>query len=169
MVSVKDEWVAEVSNTYLKRDVAVKPIFQIKEIDYPKFIKPVTPKLFKSDIFNSETELKTKIGGINEEELLICSEVVEVNKEVRSFILDNKVKDLAFYEGDGSIEEPRRFIRDFLAKCELDLPRTFVLDVGFNEKSGWFIIEFNSTWGAGLNYCKPENVIDCIREATINL
>jgi len=51
---------------------------------------------------------------------------------------------------------------------DLDLPTTFVLDLGYNEKLGWFVIEFNSSWGAGLNFCKPEKVVECIRAAAVN-
>lgn len=80
--------------------------------------------------------------------------------------MNRQIIDLAFYEGEGNLEEPQRFIEDFLVNSELPLPKTFVLGVGFNEKDGWFVIEFNSSWGAGLNFCNPEKVIECIRAAT---
>lgn len=168
MEMVKDEWIAKLPNKYLKRQIEIKPISEIEEIEYPKFIKPVTPKLFKAEIFKSAKALKSKIDGIDEKEFLICSDEIDVNKEVRSFILNREIKDLSFYEGEGNIEKPKEFIEDFLANSELNLPKTFVLDVGFNEKDDWFIIEFNSSWGAGLNFCKPEKVIECIREAANN-
>ncbi len=168
MEIVKDEWIAELPDKYLKRQIEIKPISQIEKIEYPKFIKPVTPKLFKAEIFKSAKELKSIIDGIEENEFLICSDEIEVNKEVRSFILNREIKDIAFYEGEGNIENPKHFIEDFLANSELNLPKTFVLDVGFNEKDDWFIIEFNSSWGAGLNFCKPVKVIECIREAANN-
>lgn len=168
MEMVKDEWIAEIPNKYLKRKIELKSISQIEEITYPKFVKPVTPKLFKAEVFTSAIELRTKVKGIEEKEYLICSDQIVVDKEVRSFILNRDIKDLAFYEGNGDIEEPKRFIKNFLANSKLNLPKTFVLDVGFNEKDGWFIIEFNSSWGAGLNFCKPEKVINCIRAAAIN-
>jgi len=168
MEMVKDEWIAELPNKYLKREINIIPIKESEKIDFPKFIKPVTPKLFKAEVFKSALELKAKIVGIEEKELLICSEEIEVKKEVRSFILNGKIKDLAFYEGDGNIEKPRKFIENFLTNCEIKLPKTFVLDVGFNDHDDWFVIEFNSSWGAGLNFCKPEKVIQCIREAAKN-
>jgi hypothetical protein len=42
----------------------------------------------------------------------------------------------------------------------------YVVDIGYNTEKGWFIIEFNACWGAGLNGCSPEKVIDCIIEST---
>jgi hypothetical protein len=168
MEMVKDEWIAELPLDYLKRRILIKPISQLEEIEFPKFIKPVTPKLFKAEVFNTTKELKTKIEGIDEKEALICSDPILVSKEVRSFILNREIKDLAYYEGSGTLDAPRKFIEDFLANSKLELPRTFVLDVGFNEKDGWFVIEFNSSWGAGLNFCEPNKVMECIREAARN-
>jgi hypothetical protein len=40
--------------------------------------------------------------------------------------------------------------------------------MAYDEQIGWFILEFNACWGAGLNNCKAEKVIDCIIDATIN-
>ena len=50
----------------------------------------------------------------------------------------------------------------------MDLPKSYVLDIGYNKANGWFIIEFNASWGAGLNGCQAEKVIECIRTATVN-
>ncbi|SHN40625.1 DUF4343 domain-containing protein [Chitinophaga sp. CF418] len=48
------------------------------------------------------------------------------------------------------------------------LPRVVVVDIAYNEQAGWFLLEFNACWGAGLNNCSAEKVIDCIVNATIN-
>ncbi len=53
MEMVKDEWIAELPREYLKRVITLNSIYQIEAIEYPKFIKPVTPKLFKAEVFNS--------------------------------------------------------------------------------------------------------------------
>ena len=168
VVMPKDEWLAEVDKNYLKRHIEIVKIEDSKFINFPKFIKPVIPKLFNAQIFSSEKELMKKLSGIEQSEKLICSDIIRVKKEVRSFILNKKIVDLAYYEGKGLLDEPRIFIENFLNGTQLDLPTTFVLDIGFNERDGWFVIEFNSSWGAGLNFCNPTKVIDCIKAATIN-
>ncbi|MFK7771843.1 MAG: ATP-grasp domain-containing protein [Saprospiraceae bacterium] len=168
MLMPKDEMIASLDFKYLKRKIELFKVGEIGKIYFPKFIKPVTPKLFKAQVFDSADELKSKIEHIEETEILICSDIIKVEKEVRSFILNREIKDLAFYEGEGNLETPLRFIKFFLKECDVDFPSTFVLDVGFNEKLGWFVIEFNSSWGAGLNFCNAEKVISCIRAATIN-
>ena len=168
VIMPKDEWIAEVDKIFVKRTIDIVEIEECKMIRFPKFIKPVIPKLFKAEIFYSHEELSKKIAGIKTHEKLICSDIIVVSKEVRSFILNKKIMDLAFYEGEGMLEEAKFFIEHFLKVTKLDLPTTFVLDIGFNKKDGWFIIEFNSSWGAGLNFCNPIKVIDCIKAATIN-
>jgi len=168
MLMPKDEMIAELPSRFIKREIEIKTVEELGGIDYPKFVKPVTPKLFKAEIFNSEEEFNSNIVDIDKSEKLICSEVIPVNKEVRSFILDNEIQDLAFYEGTGDIEGAKTFIEDFLETNKFEMPKTFVLDVGFNGKSGWFVIEFNSSWGAGLNFCDPNKVLNCIREASVN-
>ena len=164
----KDEDVAKVSPPYLKRNIEILTISAIDQITFPKFIKPVTPKLFKAAIFESATDLKIQIEDIAPKEHIMCSDIIVIEKELRSFILDNQIQDLAYYEGTGELAAPKAFIESFLATTTLEFPNTFVLDLGYNEEDGWFIIEFNSCWGAGLNGCAPEKVLDCIRAASFN-
>ncbi len=161
----KDEVIADLSNEFVKREIAIIKVGEIDTLQFPLFVKPVIPKLFKAGIFQNEKELKLMLQDIAADTLLICSEVIVIEKEVRSFILNGKIKDVAFYEGSGELEIPRQFIERFLRTDSIELPKTFVLDIGYNEKDQWFIIEFNASWGAGLNFCKPEKVIDCIRMA----
>jgi hypothetical protein len=167
LISVKDEDIVTVKPQYLKRNIEIRLTSELNKIDFPKFIKPVIPKLFKAEIFQSRQEFELKNSELEDEQQLICSEIIQVDKEVRAFILDKEIMDLAFYEGEGKIEAPKRFIEDFLNNTGLDLPKTFVLDIGYNSQKDWFIVEFNSTWGAGLNYCQSSKILDCIQAATI--
>jgi ATP-grasp domain, R2K clade family 2 len=169
MISPKDEWIAILDYPWIKREIDIKEISQIDEIVFPKFIKPTIPKLFKGQIYTSKNALLEAITDIKEDEKLIISSILAVDKEVRVFVLDRKIQDLAFYEGEGELEDAQIFATNFLKNTDLDLPKTFVMDLGYNKNEGWFIVEFNSSWGAGLNFCKPEKVIDCIKEATKNL
>lgn len=168
LIMVKDELIAALPEEFVKRELAIVPISDVETIHFPKFIKSVTPKLFEAGVYQSKEQFKEVIAGIELDEKLICSQVVKVEKEVRSFILNRTIKDLAFYEGTGNKKDAEDFILNFLQHVELDLPRTFVLDIGYNNQIGWYIIEFNSCWGAGLNFCDPAKVVDCIREAVIH-
>jgi ATP-grasp domain, R2K clade family 2 len=169
MISPKDEWIAMLDYPWIEREIDIKEISQIDEIVFPKFIKPSIPKLFKGQIYTSKVALLEAIIDIKKEEKLIISSILAVDKEVRVFVLDRKIQDLAFYEGEGELEDAQIFAANFLKNTDLDLPKTFVMDLGYNKNDGWFIVEFNSSWGAGLNFCNPEKVVDCIKEATKNL
>lgn len=166
LLAPKDELIAEVDNTFLKRNIEVCGIADISNIDFPKFVKPVNPKIFEAKVYQSLEELKIETKGIEENELVLVSEIIEVEKEVRSFILQDNVLDAAYYEGKGDIDAPKQFIQKFLTNKKIELPESFVLDLGFNKSSGWFIIEFNASWGAGLNNCSPDLVIKGIEAAT---
>lgn len=168
MCMPKDEWIATLPNEFTKRQIQIVELGNAHQMAYPKFIKPVTPKLFKAAIFETAASLQEITQDISREERLIVSDIVSVDKEVRSFILDNEVQDLAYYEGEGDLTEVKAFITGFLEKTSIVFPPTFVLDVGYNSQLGWFIIEFNSTWGAGLNGCDAAKVVNCIRAAAIN-
>lgn len=167
LIIPRDEMIVKLERRFIKRDMQICPISSIGEFHFPLFVKPVTPKLFKAAVYTSQEELSSVLVGLDPNEQLICSEVIKIEKEVRSFILDRKIADLAFYEGEGELEKPKRFLDDFLSNSNVDLPKTFVVDLGYNHKLGWFIIEFNSSWGAGLNNCNPSKVIACIREAVV--
>lgn len=55
---------------------------------------------------------------------------------------------------------------DKTGHCRDQLPRVVVIDIAYNQEKGWFVLEFNACWGAGLNNCNAEKVIDCIIGAT---
>jgi hypothetical protein len=168
LLSTKDEEIASIDFRFVKRNLDIVSVNQVNQIQFPKFLKPVKPKLFKAQVFPSIKDLNEVIESFEKEELLICSEIIEIEKEIRAFILNQKIMDLAYYEGNGELALPKDFISSFLENSKISLPSSFVLDIGWNQKQGWFIIEVNSSWGAGLNSCHPDKVLKCIREATLN-
>ncbi|OQP62916.1 hypothetical protein A3860_26485 [Niastella vici] len=66
------------------------------------------------------------------------------------------------------MQEAEKFVADFITNNKEQLPRVVVIDIAFSEQTGWFVLEFNACWGAGLNSCNAEKVIDCIIGATVN-
>lgn len=166
LISPKDEVIAELSEEWTKRNIQLTTLRETEQLNFPMFVKPVKPKLFSSKVYDSFIELQDETSGINGGETVITSETVTIEAEVRSFILNNNIQDLAFYEGTGNLQEAHSFIESFLENCSIELPSTYVMDIGFNSIHGWFIIEFNATWGSGLNNCNPKKVIPCIQSAT---
>ncbi len=168
LIEPKDEVIRDIPAKWIKRKIHVTAIADINTSIFPTFIKPVKPKTFTSKVYHTLQEFLTETKGIEPNEEIIQSDIIQIDSEIRAFILDNQILDLAIYEGDAHIAFAKAFLEDFLNNHTIDLPKTYVVDIGYNHKDEWFIIEFNSSWGAGLNGCDPNNVISGIREATVN-
>lgn len=169
LLSPDDTLIARLGNEWTKRTVELKQIDQIVEKDFPIFIKPVIPKIFTAGIFQKIVDFITVTNGLeNTEEILVASVVDNIKAEARSFVMDGIVKDIAFYEGSADLTSGHQFVSKFINENKSELPKVAVVDIAFSEDTGWFILEFNACWGAGLNGCQAEKVIDCIIGATNN-
>lgn len=135
-----------------------------EKITYPCFIKPMVPKLFQAAVYDSARSLAAVCVGLADDTLLLCSEPITLISEVRAFILDGKILDLAVYEGEADIKQARRYLEALIETAVL--PRTVVLDVGHMGARGWCVIEANAVWGAGLNGCAADKVWPAIAAAT---
>lgn len=164
----KDEIIGEIDIKWTKRQVDVLAISEGSASLFPTFIKPVNPKTFTSKIYKNYHDFLQETDGIQPEEKIIQSDIVSIDSEVRAFVLNGEILDSAVYEGSADLREATEFLNDFLADVPTHLPKSSVVDAGHHHSLGWFIIEFNASWGAGLNSCDPRKVIQGIREATIN-
>ncbi|MCF6407821.1 ATP-grasp domain-containing protein [Chitinophaga filiformis] len=169
LLSPDDTLIARLDTKWTKRDVQLKTIGEVTEADFPVFIKPVIPKIFVAGVFDTLDAFKAVVQGLSADEQVLVSPIVRpIAAEARAFIMNGEIKDIALYEGAASVEEGKVFLTGFIADNRHDLPDTVVVDIAFNEHTGWFVLEFNACWGAGLNNCSAEKVIDCIINATIN-
>ncbi|MFT3679060.1 MAG: ATP-grasp domain-containing protein [Ferruginibacter sp.] len=169
LLSPDDTLIARLGNEWTKRAVELKQIEQVAEKDFPVFIKPVIPKIFSAGVFQTIGDFKEMTNGLQDtEEILVAGVVDNIQAEARSFVKDGVVKDIAFYEGSADLTNATEFVSKFINTNKSELPNVAVVDIAFSEQTGWFILEFNACWGAGLNGCNAEKVIDCIIGATIN-
>ena len=164
----RDEVISEIDKKWTKRQIDILEISQVTATLFPTFVKPVKPKTFTSKVYESFADFLAETNGIEPNEKIIRSDITSVDSEARAFILNDAILDSALYEGLADLNLANQFLKDFLSDCSVDLPKSYVVDLGYNDKNGWFIIEFNSSWGAGLNSCNPDKVLNGIREATIN-
>ena len=170
LLSPDDTLIAKLKSSWTKRNIHLKQIGQLSEGDFPTFIKPVIPKIFSAGVFYNMADFKQATEGLPDaEEILVSTIIYNIQAEARCYIKDGAVMDIAFYEGSADLHEGEKFASDFVAENKEQLPIVFVVDIAFSEQTGWFVLEFNACWGAGLNNCKAEKVIDCIIGATINI
>jgi len=169
LLSPDDTLIARLEKKWTKRNIELKKINQISEEDFPIFIKPVIPKIFIAGVFQTITDFKKVTNELQDnEEILIAGIVDNIQAEARSFLKDGIVMDIAFYEGSADLKSGKKFVSKFIETSKSELPNVVVVDIAFSENTGWFVLEFNACWGAGLNGCNAEKVIDCIIGATIN-
>ncbi|SKC99269.1 protein of unknown function [Chitinophaga ginsengisegetis] len=169
LLSPDDTLIARLENKWIRRHIELKQVGQVVENDFPVFIKPVVPKIFTAGIFQTISDFRQITTGLpDNEEILVSSVVDEIQAEARAFIMDGVIKDIALYEGTADLTAGRAFLTDFMNSHKTLLPNVVVVDIAFNESIGWFVLEFNACWGAGLNNCNAGKVIDCIIEATVN-
>lgn len=168
MVSPRDEMIAELNQQFTKRNITILSLAETDRLTFPIFVKPVTPKIFKAKVYSSAEDLHSVTEGIKPEEKILASEIVEITKEARAFVFNRQIMDMALYEGEDGLEDAQKLAQLFLEQADITLPETFVMDWGYSPEKGWLMIEFNSSWGAGLNFCDPEKVLPCIKAATVN-
>ncbi|UPK66629.1 ATP-grasp domain-containing protein [Chitinophaga filiformis] len=169
LLSPDDTLIARLDAKWTKRNVQLRQIGDVTATDFPVFIKPVIPKIFVAGVFDTLAAFRAVVQGLAADEQILVSSVVHpIAAEARAFIMNGEVKDIALYEGSASLDEGRRFLAGFLGEYQQYLPAVVVVDIAYNEQTGWFVLEFNACWGAGLNNCSAEKVMDCIINATIN-
>lgn len=165
LTAPNDKLLAGFDEHFLKRWVGLSFLGQADGLFFPKFVKPAIPKLFKGQIFYSLAELELVTEGLGEDAEILVSEVVAIEKELRAFVLKGKVQTLAIYEGK-KVELPTDFVQEFADRYSTELPITYVVDFAYNAELGWFVLELNAVWGAGLNGCDPQKVANCLEYAT---
>jgi len=160
-----EELLCDLPLEYLSRQVKALSLSEIEDLSFPLFCKSAAPKLIQAAVYRSAEELQNECKDLKDMTRILISQVADVTSEARCFILDGQVLDCAIYEGGLSNREPAL---DFATKAvkALDLPETCVMDVGYFDGKGWGIVEFNASWGAGLNGCNAEKIYPAIERAT---
>lgn len=148
----------------LKRQIEKRRLGEIEHLQYPVFVKSVTPKLFGARVYGSLETLRKECQGLDIDTPIFTSSVVSFVAEARTFILDGKVLDCAFYEGRGNIKDAASAAAGFARSP--NLPSALVLDVGLIKDQGWAVVELNAAWGAGFNGCRADRIWQCIAAAS---
>jgi hypothetical protein len=166
LCSPSDELIFAVPPQHLQRAVWRLMLSEAIERDltYPVFCKPATPKLFPARVYTDPADLATECRGLDNGVVIVVSEPVTFIAEARCFILEGRVLDCAIYDGDAEPTPAASAAVELLR--DLPAPRAVVVDMGLIPGRGWALVEFNAAWGAGLNGCSPELVWPCVAAAS---
>lgn len=152
LVSPADDLLGQLEPALLGRTIELLPLAELERLAFPRFIKSAVPKLFAARVYASAEALREETRGLEPDTLLIASDIVEIEAELRSFVLDDAVVTIAGYEGrEVPLDDAAAFVQRVIATGLL--PRTCVIDVGWIRGQGLAVIEANASWGAGLNGC----------------
>lgn len=164
LVTPPDDLLLKLSPGVLKRPVTAAKVDEVGRIAFPKFVKSYIPKIIRSRVYASEADLVGELRGLEPTTELLVSEVVELDAEARSWVLDGEVLSIACYEGDADLGAARALAT--AAGREAGVPSPCVVDVGLTRDRGWIVIETNAAWGAGLNGCDAVAAARCIAQAS---
>ncbi len=166
LLAPEDQLVAQLDWIWTKRKIDILPIRDLATRAFPCFVKPVTPKQFRAQVYDGFAELELQIQGLDPDALVIVAETIAIDAEARAFVLDGGVCDCAIYEGDADVQEAFEAATAFARAHQPLLPSAYVLDLAHARGLGWVVLEFNAAWGAGLNHCAADKVLPCIAAAT---
>lgn len=137
---------------YLKRGVNLRYIEEIKENEYPIFIKPARQikgftgfvALNKQDAIRNSDNFSGKI---------VSQEVIDIRSEYRVYIdRDRGILGVKHYLGDPFICLDKDFVNSCYQESKKHLKeRSYTLDFGINDQGETFLIEVNDGWAIG-NY-----------------
>lgn len=83
----------------------------------------------------------------------VVSEEVNIESEWRAYVINNKLENIANYDGNPLIYPDSTLVKQAIARYSIDsqCPKSYTIDLGINE-SGTFIIEVHPFTAVGL-YC----------------
>ncbi len=171
------DWLLNLPNEYLRREVKYLSFAGLPSLDYPKFIKPPDDKLFAAKIYQDSSEL-LKRDDISSEQRVLVSEPISFHKEFRVHLRQGKAASVSRYmvhgELDTSADDPQnseaaRFAEEVYQAASAQTPPAVVIDVGIVNTESWAVVEANPCFGAGIYQGSPEGILGVLELACRDL
>jgi hypothetical protein len=141
----------------------------------PKFVKPYTEKFFTGRLIESVKDLdKVQLASSfitnDEEELVRISDAVNIQHEVRFYVIGGKVITGSYYRVNGQVshlacpcyEQPHIVCEEIVLEYG-NIDEAFVMDLG---KVGdeWKIVELNNLNSSGLYECDTNAIVRAFKQ-----
>lgn len=152
---------------WLKRDIKVLK-FQDLPNTYPYFIKPyMGVKQFTGDIIEKESNLQTikHFDNLPDDynELVYCSDCIDIISEYRCFIFENKLMGIQYYKGDFKQYPNVDEIENMISSWQTS-PVAYTLDVGVLKDGSTALVEVNDMWAIGsYGFNSRDYTLMCVR------
>lgn len=151
----------------LGRRVRASTLGEVRASAGPRHLKPVRDKLFAARVVDPALE---PVGDeLPDDEGVLDAEVVDLELELRAFVLDGVVRAASVYARDGELQVEEledgtlEAISPVVRQLWVVAPQPpCVIDLGRIRGGVWVVIEGNAAWGAGLYAADPEGAFEVI-------
>jgi hypothetical protein len=135
---------------YCGRMIHQSQFGEIANIKWPLFIKPVKHKLFTGRVYSGNIHDRIALAGIQDDERIWVSPVVDFNAEFRCFVLENKLLGVRLYRGDWSVGPEKATVYGAVMAYS-SAPVAYALDFGVTSDGRTLLVEANDAFALG-NY-----------------
>lgn len=117
---------------------------------WPLFVKPVDGKKFTGVVVREPKDL-IGCGSCYDNAYVICSEIVNFNREWRAFVRYDEILDIRPYKGDWRLQYDEKVIENALKDFSdwKDRPYGCSLDFGVTDKGQTLLVEMNDGYSLG--------------------
>jgi hypothetical protein len=173
-----DDWLPLLGRRYTGRRIESATLADARKLTAPAFVKPPSDKSFPAGVYLDGTHLPRDGQGLTSDTRVLISEVVDVVREYRLFVLDGEVRAASRYavhgrlepgplEGDLREREARAFAAMVIRCLRYSLPSAVVVDIGLARDPGtgrerWIVVEANMAWFANCYTADPDRVLDVV-------
>lgn len=174
LVDPPEDWLVRLPFKYKLRNIHLTTLGRARLSEEERFVKPPNDKSFPAAVYVGSSLPRE----FDDDMLVLMSDVVSWKTEFRCFILNRSLVTYSIYARGGELQREvqyhseldedaglEKFMSEFLADPDVDLPSATVVDVGYIEGSGWACVEQNAAWGAGIYGCDPSRVLDVVCHA----
>jgi hypothetical protein len=158
-----------------KRQISMIRFETLKQpFDEDIFVKPVGDKWFEGRVYHNGESI---VGGFQPDDLIYVSNIINMQDEVRCFVLDDIVLTASYYRID-KIFNPQRVSQDMIdnlftplvkqVRAQTSLPRGVVLDFARIQGEEWCFIEANEAYASGLYMCDATKCFEVIQASQID-
>ena len=176
LVRPDDDCLARLEAEFLKRHVSFHNAVTFERPEQTTFIKPADQKLFAVGVYEPDEPIPG-LEQLEPNDPILVSDAVSFKREYRFFVYNLEVQTGSIYLLDGSVPqvevgyagegddfwlEAYTFAQKVCSETDIELPESFVLDVGLLDSDEWAVVEFNPTWASGIYGCDPYAVLKCL-------
>lgn len=176
--------ITKIPTEFLLREIYATELRDARLNQKTRFMKPAdcANKCFAAAVYENGRQIQVD-PGTPEDTRVLVSDVIRWAAEYRLVISDRRIVAWSPYVVDGWRVAPTagqwpfphehatpllEFCRDFLERCPVEFPPSFVLDVGITRDEQWAVIEFNPIWCAGLYGCQLTKILDALRVSCVS-